>query len=215
MTIGEMWRANAGTLLLLILINLALFALGTIPWLVLGLLFLAGGMFFSFRRGMGFGHEACGILSTVRRAEDPQSPTHGQLDAKVIRRAWNRATGVRGMLVSALVPYVAGCLYIAVTLLKIGPLILPTRVISWVLALPFWPAVILWNETFDHLTPSIAAVLMISPFVLPLCAFAGYLQGPKLWAKSEKAMAEGKRRAKAKSRVVRKKPVPRSQRPEI
>ena len=215
MTIGEMWRANAVSLLLLIVINLALFALGMTPWMVLGLICLAGGLFLSFRRGMGFGHEACAILSTVWRAEDPQSPTHGQLDPKIIRRAWSRSTGIRGMLASALIPYVAGCAYIAAMLLGIQPLILPMRLLSWVLALPFWPTVILWNETFDRLTPTIIAVLMISPFVLPLCAFAGYLQGPKLWAKSEKAMAEGKRRAKAKSRVVRKKRIPRSQRPEI
>ncbi len=215
MTIGEMWRTNAVSLMLLILLNLALFSLGTLPWIVLGLLCLAGAMFLSFRRGMGFGHQACGILNTVERAEDPQSPTHGQLDDKVVRRAWSRSTGVRAMLASALVPYVAGCLYIGCTLLKVEPLILPTRVVSWVLALPFWPAVAHWNATFDRLTPSIVAVLMISPYVLPLCAFAGYLQGPKLWARSEKAMAEGRRRAKAKSRVVRKKPVPRSQRPEI
>ena len=98
MTIGEMWRANAVSLLLLIVINLALFALGMTPWMVLGLICLAGGLFLSFRRGMGFGHEACAILSTVWRAEDPQSPTHGQLDPKIIRRAWSRSTGIRGML---------------------------------------------------------------------------------------------------------------------
>ena len=62
---------------------------------------------------------------------------------------------------------------------------------------------------------AVAAVLMISPFVLPLCTFAGYMQGPKLWAKSEEAMAQGRRRARAKSRVAQKKRAPRVRKPEI
>ena len=109
----------------------------------------------------------------------------------------------------------AGCLYIACSLLGIEPMIIPTRILSWLLAMPFWPVVLHWYQTFDRLTATVAAVLMISPFVLPLVCFAGYLQGPRLWAKSEKAMAEGKRRARAKSRVVRRKPTPRIQKPEI
>lgn len=215
MSIGDMWKASATTLFLLILLNLALFSLGTTPWLVLGLICLALAMFFSYRQGMGFGHNACGILQTVEKARDPQSPTHGQLDEKVVRQAWSVSTGVKGVFACALLPYTVGCVYILCTLLKIEPLIIPTRLASWVLAVPFWPVVLFWYDTFDRLTGVVAAVLMISPFVIPLCLFAGYMQGPKLWAKSEKAMAEGKRRAKAKSRVVRKKSVPRSQRPEI
>lgn len=210
-----MWKTNAVTLILLIVLNLALFTLGNTPWTVLGLICLAGGMFLSYRQGMGFGHEACGILQMVQKARDPQSPSYGQVDEKVQKRAWSVSTGVRGMLASALVPYVVGCLYIVLSLLKASPADAVMRLVSWVLALPFWPAMLPFSQTFDRLTAPVAAVLMISPFVLPLCTFAGYLRGPKLWAKSEKAMAEGRRRAKAKSRVGRKKAVPRSQRPEI
>lgn len=215
MTTGEMWKASATTLFLLILLNLALFTLGNTPWMVLGLVVLAASMFFSFRQGMDFGHNACCILQTVNRAQQPDSAMQGQLEQKVVKQAWSVARGFKGVLAAALIPYAAGCLYIACSLLNVEPLIIPTRLISWVLASPFWPVVLPWYNTFDRLTGVVAAVLMISPFVLPLCTFAGYLQGPKLWAKSEKAMAEGKRRAKAKSRVVRKKQVPRSQRPEI
>lgn len=210
-----MWKTNAVTLILLIVLNLALFTLGNTPWTVLGLICLAGGMFLSYRQGMGFGHEACGILQMVQKARDPQSPSYGQVDEKVQKRAWSVSTGVRGMLASALVPYVVGCLYIVLSLLKASPADAVMRLVSWVLALPFWPAMLPFSQAFDRLTAPVAAVLMISPFVLPLCTFAGYLRGPKLWAKSEKAMAEGRRRAKAKSRVGRKKAVPRSQRPEI
>ena len=210
-----MWKSNAVTLILLIVLNLALFTLGNTPWTVLGLICLAGGMFLSYRQGMGFGHEACGISQMVEKARDPQSPSYGQVDEKVQKRAWSVSTGVRGVLASALVPYVVGCLYIVLSLLKVHPADAVMRLVSWVLALPFWPAMLPFSQTFDRLTAPVAAVLMISPFVLPLCTFAGYMRGPKLWAKSEKAMAEGRRRAKAKSRVGRKKSVPRSQRPEI
>ena len=214
MSVGEMWKGNAATLMLLIVLNIVLFTLGNLPWTVLGLICLALAMFFSFRQGMSSGHRACGILRTVESARDPDSPTHGQLDKSVLDRAWSAGRGVKGMLASALVPYVVGCAYIACSLVNKGP-VLTMRLISWVLAAPFWPVVLPWYQTFDRLTGVVAAVLMISPFVLPLCYFAGYMQGPKLWAKSEKAMAEGKRRAKAKSRVNRAKRAPRSQRPEI
>lgn len=217
MRIGDMWKANAITTFLLVLLNLALFGIsaeGYLAWTVLGCLALALSMFFAYRQGMDYGHHACGILQTVEKAMAPESPTHGQLDDKVIKEAWSVNTGVKGMLLSALIPYVVGCLYIAASLLKIEPLILPTRLASWVLVCPFWPPVLPFYSTFDRLTGTAAAVLMISPFIIPACSFAGYMQGPKLWAKSEKAMAEGKRRAKAKSRVVRKR-APKVQKPEI
>lgn len=215
MSIGDMYRTNAMTTFLLILINLGLFTLNRLAWTILGLLCLAGAMFLSFRQGMAYGHEASGLLKTVERARDPQSPTHGQLDNKLIGRAWSVSVGLRAVLACALLPYVVGAAYIACSLLQVEKLVMPLRLASWVLAAPFWPVVLPWYDTFDRLTGVVAGVLMISPFVLPLCAFAGYMQGPRLWEKSEKAMAEGKRRAKAKSRVVRKKSVPRSQRPEI
>ena len=216
MSVSDMWKANLATLVLLIFLNLGLFMLqNRLAWLVLGLLLLAGALYISFRQGMAFGHEACGLLETVRRAEDPESPAHGQLDEKVIRRAWSVRTGVRAVLVCALPAYLIGCAYIICSLLNVEALVMPLRLISWILAAPYWPCVLAWTYTFDRLTGTVAAVLMISPFILPAAGFAGYMQGPKLWAKSEKAMAEGKRRAKAKSRVVRKKRVPRAQKPEI
>ena len=69
MSIMDMWKANAVTLVMLIVLNLALFTLGNLPWTVLGLILLAGAMFLSFRQGMGFGHEACSILQTVEKAK--------------------------------------------------------------------------------------------------------------------------------------------------
>ncbi len=215
MSIGDMFKINAVTLAMLILINLGLFTLGNTPWMVLGLLCLAGALFLAYRQGMAFGHEAASLRKTVDRAMDPQSPTHGQLDEKLIKRAWSVSLGLRGVMACALVPYLVGAAYIISSLLKAENVEMPLRLASWLLASPYWPVVLPWYSTFDRLTGVVAAVLMISPFVLPLSLFAGYMQGPKLWEKSEKAMAEGKRRAKAKSRVARKKPVPRSQRPEI
>lgn len=215
MSIADMWKANALTWLLLVMLNLALFGLGNTVWMIVGLIALALAMFFSFRQGMGFGRHACSILETVQRARDPGSPSFGQVDGKVEATAWSVSRGIRGTLASALIPYVAGCAYIVLSLLGVHPADLVMRLVSWALALPFWPAMLPFSHTFDRLTGPVAAVLMISPFVLPLCTFAGYMQGPKLWAQSEKAMAEGKRRAKAKSRIGGKKKPPRAQRPEI
>ncbi|MBQ6327048.1 MAG: hypothetical protein IJI26_13450, partial [Clostridia bacterium] len=90
MSTMDMWKANAVTLILLIVVNLALFGLGTTPWMVLGLILLAGALFMTYRQGMGFGHEACSILQTVEKARDPQSPSYGQVDEKVQKRAWSR-----------------------------------------------------------------------------------------------------------------------------
>lgn len=213
MSISDMWKNNAVTLVLLIFLNLGLFALNNmLAWTILGLILLAGALFLSFRQGMAFGHEACRLRSTLGSANRSPDPS---VDARVARSAWSVNRGVKAVLAAALLPYVVGCAYIVCSLLKAEALVMPLRLVSWVLAAPYWPCMLPFSQTFDRLTGSVAAVLMISPFILPLATFAGYMQGPKLWAKSEKAMAEGKRRAKAKSRVTRKKRVPRSQRPEI
>lgn len=214
MSVWEMWRSHAAAMFILIILDLALISIGGAAWIVLGTLALLAGMYLAFRRGMAFGHEACSLLETVAHAQDPASPAYGQLDAKVIRRAWSRWRGFRGMLLSALIPYVASCAYMLCALLGLDKLILPTRAASLLLAMPFWPTLAHWYPSFERLTPAIAAMLMVSPFVLPLCCYAGYLQGPRLWAKSENAMKQGRRRARAKSRVYRKRP-PKAQKPEI
>ena len=59
-----------------------------------------------------------------------------------------------------------------------------------------------------------AALLLITPFLLPLCVFCGYMQGPRLWARTEDAMKQGRRRAKARARVG-KKTASKAEKPEI
>jgi len=212
MSIMDMWKTCVFTTVLLIFLNLGLFTLNNnLAWTILGLILLLGALYLAYRQGMGFGHEACRLLATLKEVDGARSP----VDEKVAKRAWSVNRGVKAVLATALVPYLIGCAYIVLSLLKVDNLAVPMRLVSWVVASPYWPCILPWTHTFDRLTGAVAAVLMISPFVMPLVTFAGYMQGPKLWAKSEKAMAEGKRRAKAKSRVVRKKRVPRSQRPEI
>ena len=216
MSVKDMWKANAITRLLLVVINLMIFSLGNTPWMVLGLLLLAGACYLSFRQGMGLGHEGCAILATVHSASDPASPAYGQLDEDVLKRTWSRERGLKGVLASALAPYAICGVYIICMLLDIQwemPLFI-SRLLAWIITLPYWPIILPWQETFDVLNAPIVAVMLVSPFVLPLCMYAGYLQGPKLWAKSEQAMAQGRRRAKAKSRVAQKK-VPRERKPEI
>ena len=180
MNVADMWKSYIATKLLLIVLNLALFSLGNTPWTVLGLICLAVSLYVSFRQGMGFGHNACSLLEMVEHAADPHSPTYGQVDRKVASRAWSVSQGVRGMLVCALPPYLIGCVYIVASLLNAEAVVMPARLVSWIDAMPFWPVVLPWYQTFDRLTGVVAAVLMISPFILPGCLFAGYLQGPKL-----------------------------------
>lgn len=201
-----MWRANAGVLALLILVNLTLSMAGDALWIALGALALAGGMFVSYRRGTALGHGACGILGTVESARRAGDSVYAQLDRKYLGQAWSPATGAKGALLSALIPYAAGGIYIALTLLSRGAAVpqaavLASRAVAWLLSLPYWPLLLHWHADFVSLTPDIAAMLLISPFVLPLCTFAGYMQGPRLWKHTEEAMLQGRRRAKARARV--------------
>ena len=50
------------------------------------------------------------------------------------------------------------------------------RVAAWILSVPYWPFIMHWHESFVELTPMIGALLLITPFVLPLCTFLGYLR---------------------------------------
>ena len=52
MSIMEMWRANALRTVVLVILGMALSSLGKLPWIVLGLLLLLGGMYLAFRQGM-------------------------------------------------------------------------------------------------------------------------------------------------------------------
>ena len=215
MGIGGMWRFNATALVVLIIVNSALAVGGETVLIILGILALLGGMFFCFREGMRVGHGACGVSSTLEGAKSAGEAVFAQIDCKYMAQAWSRSNGLRALLASALIPYAVGCAYIVMTLLGAGevPLVI-ARLAAWVLALPFWPIIAHWHADFVTLTPAIAAMLMVSPFVLPGCTFAGYMQGPRLWAQSEKAMKEGRRRARARTRVGRR-VAPKQQKPEI
>lgn len=214
MTVGEIWRGNALTLFLLIIVNLTAMTFGQTAWILLGVLCLCGAAWLTFRRGLATGHEACAVRSTVETVSAEGGFSDSKQDRRYVAQAWSAATGLKGMLLSALVPYAFGCLHILCTLLNAEPLVLPTRVAAWLLSLPWWCVILHWQSTFEYLTPLGAAVLMITPFVLPLCHYAGYMQGPKLWARTENAMKEGRRRAKARSRVGKKR-VRKPRGPEI
>ncbi|MBQ6325397.1 MAG: hypothetical protein IJI26_04950 [Clostridia bacterium] len=219
MGVKGIWKANATALVLLIIVNTVLMLAGMKLWIAVGIPALLLAMFLSFRQGMGIGHDACGISSTVEGARQAGEKVYRQLDAGYLSQVWSAGTGLRGMLLSALIPYAAACAYIVVTLLgqdapsMAVPVVL-SRTAAWVLSLPYWPILMIWHEDFIQLTPDVAAVLLITPFVLPACTFAGYMQGPKLWAQSEAAMLAGRRRAKARARVGRKM-APKQQKPEI
>ena len=207
---------NATMLVVLIFINFLCMSAGNPAWTILGLLVLAGALFLTYRYGASMGREACGILKTVTNTHIGEGSKVSATDKKYARQAWSVSRGVKGLFASALVPYVCSCVYIIMMLLG-GGTDIPTviaRVIAWILSLPFWPAIAWKYEVITMLEWPIVLVLMISPFVIPTVTFLGYLQGPKLWKKTEEAMAQGKRRAKARSRIVKKNKT-REQKPQI
>ena len=219
MSATGMWQINATALTVLIILNMALSQTPEAQWIAVGIVALLLAMYFCFRQGLGAGHAACGVSVTVEAARKAGDQVYAQLDRKYLSRAWSAHEGFRGVLFSALIPYCTGSAYIALTLLRqrLPSLEMPVviaRVAAWVMAVPYWPLIMHWHEDFVALTPAIGIMLLLSPFVLPACTFAGYLQGPRLWAQTEVAMKEGRRRAKAKARVG-KKLAPRQQKPEI
>ena len=183
---------------------------------ILGILLLLGGCFIAMRQGAAIGHEACSITHSLQRvAEDPNKAR--QLDGKMTSRAFSTHTALKAVFAGALIDYVINAFYIILMLLKTeeaSGMMVISRLLSFVVSIPYWSVVSFWHETYNVLSWDIAAVLMIGPFLLPIAQLIGYKQGPALWAKTEKAMADGKRRAKARSRIVKKK-TPRGQRPEI
>lgn len=186
----------------------------TIAWVVLGLLSLVGCLYMCIRQGMAIGREACAILKTVERAQSPENIMHNKLEKKYVSQSWSANRGLRAVFASALIPYLASSVYIILMLLELEPAATISRVVAWVFALPYWPIIAYWYPQFVELAPPIVMVLMLSPFIAPLCTYLGYMQGPKLWAKTEAAMVQGKRRAKAKSRIAQKNK-PRVNKPEI
>ena len=219
MGVKSMWGTNALALAILIGANLAASFAGEGLWLLLGVAALLLMLFFCFRQGMGIGHGACGISGTVESARRAGEKVYAQLDGKYLAQAWSRENAVKGFLLSALIPYAAGSFYIIMSLLWNAGImseipVIVSRVLAWVLSLPYWPLIMHWHEDFVTVTPAIAAMLLISPFVLPAATALGYMQGPRLWARTEDAMKQGRRRAKARARVG-KKLAPRQQKPEI
>ena len=219
MGVKGLWAVSATALGGLILINLLLANANNTAWLVLSLVALAAALFFCFRQGASVGHASCGVSATIESARQSGEKVYAQLDKKYLAQAWSRSTGVRGIFAGALIPYVTGCIYIILSLLWRNNPGLQTaatiaRIPAWLLSLPYWPIIMGGHEDFVALTPDIVVMLLVSPFVIPIGTFVGYLQGPRLWAHTEDAMKQGRRRAKARARVG-KKMAPRSQKPEI
>lgn len=216
MTTLTIWKGSLAIKIMMIVLSFTVLSFNNIPVFIgLGLVILLGGCFFAFRQGQGIGHESCSVAHSLMRMEKDPAKTH-QIDPKMYKQAYSVGNGLKGMLASALVSYVINCVYIILRLTGVDetPLLI-SRLAAFIVSMPFWPILAGMHETFTALSPDIVIMLMVGPFVVPACQFLGYLQGPKLWAKTEKAMADGKRRAKARSRIVKKKKVPRSQRPEI
>lgn len=207
-----MWKSTILIKIVLIFIGFILFSIGSnVAWTILGCAVLLGSCWFMFRQGQNAGHESCGVTKSIERVEAEGK----RADEGLYRQAWSRSNGVKSIFAGALFAYAVNAVYIILSLLDVSEMaVMISRVASWVVTMPYWPVIAMFHETYVALTPDIVIVLMASPFLLPLCHYFGYLCGPKLWQNTEKAMADGKRRAKARSRIVKKKG-PRIQKPEI
>lgn len=214
-----MWKGVVSLKIAMVFLSMMVLSFGnSTVFIVLGLVILLGGCFLAFRQGQGYGHEACSVRHSVERMQaDPAKAS--QIDAKMYKQMYSVSAGIKAVFAGAIIGYVVNSVYIIIMLLTEteGGVVWGARLASMIVSMPYWPVLHHWHETFTGLAPDMVIMLMTGPFLVPLCQFAGYLQGPKLWEHTEKAMVDGKRRAKARSRIVRKKKngTPRSQRPEI
>ena len=206
-----MWRSLLGIKIMMIVVGFMVFSIGvTGVWVGIGIALLLGSCVMVFRQGQGAGHEACAISKSVADIGVEQA------DKKMLSQMWSKSNGIRSIFAGAAISYIINAIYIILTMVSAPQTAqLIARLISWGITIPYWPLIALWHETYQFLTTDIILVLMISPFILPTIHFFGYMQGPKLWKKTEQAMADGRRRAKARSRIIKKKKIPRSMRPEI
>lgn len=211
MSVFEMWRSTLAIKILLVVIGFMVFSFGiTGLWVGVGIALLLAGALMVFRQGQSAGHEACAASKSVAAIGADKA------DKKMLSQMWSVSNGVRSIFAGAAVSYTINAIYIILSVVhapEIATFI--SRLVSWVITMPYWPIIAAWHETYEFLTTDVILVLMISPFILPLVQFAGYMQGPKLWKKTEQAMVDGRRRAKARSRIVKKNKLPRSMRPEI
>jgi stage II sporulation protein P len=140
------------------------------------------------------------------------------VDPKLFKQTFSKSRALCGVLAGGLIGYAINCAYIIISLTGVQetPLYI-ARIASFVVSLPFWSLLSLWREAFIAITPDVAVALMAGPFLIPLAMALGYLRGPKLWAHTEEAMAAGRRRAKARSRIGanNRKRTPRRKQPEI
>lgn len=198
----------------MILVSFMIFTFdNTLLFVILGIILLLASCYLAFRQGQMAGHASCNISRTIEHARETGKTQ--TIEKKMYKQAWCVSNGVKSIFAGALIGYVLNVFYIlSMLLLKEGPVVLVSRVLSLMITLPYWPIVAYWHESFTVITMDVVALLMVSPFIIPLCQFGGYMCGPQLWAKTEKAMAEGKRRAKARSRIGKKK-VPKVKGPEI
>lgn len=211
MSVFEMWRSTLAIKILLVVIGFMVFSFGiTGLWVGVGIALLLAGALMVFRQGQSAGHEACAVSKSVAAIGADKA------DKKMLSQMWSVSNGVRAIFAGAAVSYTINAIYIILSVVHAPEIAtFVSRLVSWVITMPYWPIIAAWHETYEFLTTDVILVLMISPFILPLVQFAGYMQGPKLWKKTEQAMVDGRRRAKARSRIVKKNKLPRSMRPEI
>ena len=218
MRVAEMWKSTLIIKILLVVVCFMLMNFGVAPLFSIGgIALLLGACFWAFRDGMNYGHQACSISDEVSRIEADEAK-RAAVDPKLFKQTFSKSRALCGVLAGGLIGYAINCAYIILSLTGVQetPLYI-ARIASFVVSLPFWSLLSLWRETFIAITPDVAVALMAGPFLIPLAMALGYLRGPTLWAHTEEAMAAGRRRAKARSRIGanNRKRTPRRKQPEI
>jgi len=78
-----------------------------------------------------------------------------------------------------------------------------TRLFCWIGALPFLPPATFLVGDLTGMSLPIIAVLAVYPLIFPAVYYFAYSRGPALWEARQDAMKKGRRRAKARSRVMK------------
>ena len=219
MNAKDMFKSTIMTKFMAIILALLIYSFAgghKVVLTVLGVLALILFLCYSFRVGMALGHESAGVSANIGDIIEGNG-NDDQVDKEMYAMAWSWGNGIKGFFAGSVIGYALNCAYIiCMKLVPDTAVCIITRIIAWMISLPYWLILNTKHTVFNSLSTDIIIMLMAGPFVIPLAQFLGYLMGPKLWQRTERAMAQGKRRAKARSRVMKKKqPQKRQKGPEI
>ena len=170
-------------------------------WPIIGTASLLAVSFILLRIGLAQGTKAYSLYSA------------GQQAGKTAFGSYDVSRVIRGCRAYVIIGYALSALYIAGWLISAGSagaaeaglttLTQITRLLCWLFALPFLPPAMFFTESLSSLSFAVIFVLALYPLWFPCMYLIGYTGGKKQYASMEKAMIKGRRRARARSRVMK------------